>query len=595
MIDETAGNLCNQLNSVDSQLARLNPRWTNVLNLYYAIPTATYANQVTGLAPYGITPWRGKCDRIVGDIVGGLFASQPYLQVLDETGDGEAASRVERDLLFLLDKSGLPYQFDRAVWWAAHTNIGAVRITPEMDEGRVVGFRSEHIDPRNFYVYPSNCRNLKEAKTIAHRYWMREDMVKDLQEQGAWKKGDVSGTGDPDEPTRLPGVFDLSNGPDSVMPEDGWVEIIEGMTRIGKKWRHITLARESQFILDDQEWPEAYPDRWYSIVRMVNTEDRVYGFDSVANSVQGLCLLVADLFNFTAGGVFLGCQPIMVVRGYSGSQAINYKPGEIVSMGADESVDKFTMDFDIDMARAMLEEAGTAIDATVGQSRLATGGSVDPNTKATAIQAMLSADTARASGYQDSAAEGLESLGETMLKLFRAHYEEIKAEFGDAIESTPEDLAITFRIAAAGRSSGDPKTQIQKAMAFLELAMNPDAPWDRTKLLERLSTMLDLPFDPSALLSDMETQMRELVKVAAEVGIDPVAVLGSAIQEQVIAAQMEAMIGPEGEQAPPDGGMETGSEFGGGTPAEGSLSAGIVPGMGDGLEDPGAVIGLQGF
>jgi hypothetical protein len=515
-----------------------------------------WANRVDGLAAYGISLWRGKCDRIVGDTIGGLFSVEPFVQCIDESGEGIPGDRIERDLTFLATQAGVQEAFARAIFMSANCNLGAWYVRTKAADGKVVGFESDWIDARHFFVYPSNARKMADVKTHGHRFYLRLEEVQRLQKAKVWFKGNVSGGADPDEQTHLEGQFDKSTGPDEAKAEDGWVELFELITTLSDGSRvFCVIARDTQLLLDVQEWNDEYEPSWYSIVRLLRTEKRVYGSDSVAGGIQGLCLAHADGFNATMAGLYFSAYPLLVRTGYVGPAAENYEPGQIMDVDEGVTVNAIPIQFNLQGFLAALDKIEVLVDQTIGVSRLATSGAVNANTKATAIQAMLASDQNRQAGYQDAAAESLEEGMRALHSLYRVHYADLKEAFGNALEATEEDLARPMRIVASGRSVGDPNAILQKLMAFMELAQNPASPWDVTKVLQRVASAFGLPFDPTGLEKDEFTMLRDLSTTLAQQGINATEVLAAAAQ--AIEAQGQQ---PNGELSPlgadvPDQGM----------------------------------------
>lgn len=571
-----------EVSAAEIQLQALKPRWDRHFKLYAADPESSWANRVDGLTAYGVSLWRGKCDRIVGDVVGGIFATSPYVQVTDSGGSGEGT---ERDLTVLLENAGVSEAFARMTFMAANTNLGAARIRPVVQRGRVVRLEAEWFDPRHFIVYPPNIDRLSDAKTHGHRFYLRLSEVQARQKRGEWYAGDVAGGADPDSETRLDGLFDRSSGLMEVETQDGFTEILELITHTETGERVMaTLARATGTVLKVQPWPEAYGPTWYTIVRMLRTERRIYGSDSVAGGVQGLCVMHGDLFNATAGGFYHSAYPIVVREGYVGPAAKCYTPGEIMDVPQGTKVYSIPIQFDFSKALALLDRIELAVEQTLGVSRLATGGAVNPNTKATAIQAMLSSDTRRQAGYQDAAAEALEELAEVALRLYRVHRADLRDAFRSALSASDEALDAPMRLVAASRSVGDPKAHLQKLMGFLELASNPESPYDLRKVVERVAAAFDLPFDPTSVLKDDETLLHDLSTELRKQGIDPLALMAE-VGQTLLGGNFEPndFTSPDGRPLPHSG-MATGEQgdrfappaFAGGAVADHQLGGGPV-------------------
>jgi len=292
--EELAIRLAQEIEACASTTNALLPRWNRNEQIYYADESATSLNVIDGLGNYGISIWRGKCDKAKGDLVAGIFSAVPVVQCIEEGPQGTNEGPLEKALTQIADRAKVQRAYDKAVWVGFNTNAGWVRTRPVTDsDGQVTGIECDWFHPKNTIAYPVAFESLEQCRTVGHRFYLGEWDITQRQAEGIYYQYDqeiVAGD-DPNQYDVLPGRWDKTHQNNDIVDiTDGYVECWEVITRMKVKgqWTRViaTLAKTSQKILSCQEYIYSRP--WYDIVRLCETEKRIYTNDSVANSVQGL-------------------------------------------------------------------------------------------------------------------------------------------------------------------------------------------------------------------------------------------------------------------------------------------------------------------
>jgi hypothetical protein len=597
--DALAIRLVQEIDACESDRSGLLPRWNRNEQIYYADESATSLNVIDGLGNYGISIWRGKCDKAKGDLVAGIFGTSPVVQCIEEGPEGTNEGPLEKALTQIAGRAKVQRAYDKAAWVGFNTNIGWLRTrTLTGAEGQVVGIECDWFHPKNTIAYPTAFESLDQCRTVGHRFYLGPWDIEQKQAAGEYYKyaTEIVAGDDPNQYDKLPGRFDKTHDSETTVDmSDGYVECFELITRvkIGKEWKRVivTLARTSQKILSLQEYIYSRP--WYDIVRLCETEKRIYTNDSVANSVQGLGLWLQDLANAVSAGAYTTAYPLVGIKGFSGpQQARKYTPGEVIPLSKDGDLIVAGIPFDAEKFSFMIQKIEGWFDATVGVSTNQTGEKM-PDTTATEASIIASAGQQRMASYLDAAADAVEGIYGMLLEYLRVHFEDLAQVYGgDVAALDPTMLERSYRLEVSGRSgASNPQTLLAKIQMLMNFAGQPMSSLDYTKVETRAVDAMDLPFSTEGLEKDVLTEWRMMFEQLSEVGIDPIQFLNQALHavgDQIEQAQQLAgvtqepgMAGSEGipADAAPDsfGGADGGVD---GAPSgfpSGDSGAGPVP------------------
>jgi hypothetical protein len=544
--DELAQRLCQEIDACVADRAPLLSRWNRNEQIYYADESATALNVIDGLGNYGISIWRGKCDKARGDLVAGIFGTTPVVQCIEEGPSGMSAGPIERALTQIADRAKVQRAYDKAAWVGFNTNIGWLRTRPVSDaKGRVIRIECDWFHPKNTIAYPTAFESLDLCRTVGHRFYLGAWDIEQRQADGLYYPGGIAAGDDPNAHDKVPGRFDKAHEQETTVDlEDGFVECFELITRakIGREWKRViaVLARTSQRLLACQEYIYSRP--WYDIVRLCETEKRIYTNDSVANSVQGLGLWIQDMANAISAGAYTTAYPLIGMKGYSGpQQARKYTPGEIIPLSKDGDLVVAGLPFDAQKFMVMIEKVERWFEATIGISVNQSGARL-PNTTATEANIIAAAGQQRQASYLDAAADAVEGVFGLILEYLRIHFEDLRGVYGgDVAALDPQLLQGSYRLEVTGRSgASNPQVLLQKLQMVMGLASQPTSTMDASKVEERIVDALDLPFSVEGLEKDEMTQWRGMFQTLQKMGINPLQLLDQslhAVGDQIEQAQ----------------------------------------------------------
>jgi hypothetical protein len=177
----------------------------------------------------------------------------------------------------------------------------------------------------------------------------------------------------------------------------------------------------------------------------------------------------------------------------------------------------------------MISQAENWMESAVGVSKLATSQNVAPDTKATTVNALTLSDQRRQNSIYETASEAIELLGQLLLMLFKAHYQEISAAYqGQTVLQDPSVLDAKYLLKATGKAGANPAELREKLNGLFAMSQQPASRYDPNKIEERIADQLDLPFDPTTLQKDAFTQMQMVGQKlqAAGIPLGPVLQLG---------------------------------------------------------------------
>jgi len=556
-LSELAGRLCDEVDAVENAKSSLEGRWRKNEQLYYVDSSATSMILVEGMPPYAIPVQRTKIDRLVGSTLVACTAVTPYVQVLDDTPTGENISDIETSLMAMATENGFSSCFSQSLRVGALSNIGVMRCVMSVDEKDHLdgGLQFDWAPPQEFMAYPIEVEDLQRAKTCGHRLWEMAYEVQSKVDEGEYIDPDMVITamgGDNAAPANYTqSSYSLTQNTSPVVPEDD--KIIEWdlitLAKIDGKWKRwqVLLAYTTRKILAIREWP--YPVFPYTVTKFVRSEKRIFGNDSIAQIIQGLCQLVNDLATAGIHGTLSTSMPMtFIIGGLKGKgKAITYEPGKIEQLDAGAAVESIRIDFNLAGLVEFIQLVEPWIDGAIGISRIASSQELPANTKATAVRAMVAADSQKQDQYLEVATESMVGIWRIMYMYLANHFEVLKKRYGNLIPLTDKQFAATkYRFRATAISAASQNMYIQKLSTLAQMSANPNSTFDPSKVEVAVAEGLDLPLNIKTLQKDAVTALNEAVKQWTAAGIPVAQILMQAadiVKAQQEAQQMGAAIG----------------------------------------------------
>ena len=530
-----------ELDAVMSAQANIRSRWDAIQNLYYVDPVSTNANVIEGMNSYAVSLWRIKADKIVSETSSSLMSLSPVIQMIEDVPDGKNEGDMERAIQALLQRGSFEDAFSVACLHGANTNLGPMRIKPvptsAVVNGEVtekVALAVERFDPRHFFCYPFYVNRITDASLVGHRFYQSVREIKQKFEDGLYTATVEDGGDDPFQYTRTSGQIEIfqnvgaSFGHDDNDPVECF-ELIR-MNEDGGRDLIVYAYRDRKILKME---PYIYEVPWYTAVRYCNSEETVYSNDSLGYSVQGYCLQHADLMNAIVGGSLFSCYGAWAVSGvWSSEKVLKVMPGDLVPVPDGANITPLVMPFNPNGLMLAAENIANLVDQTLGISALASSGTVDPNTKATAINVQSNADQRKMAGYLRTVAMAVKDAGEIVLELYRRHYKGFVAQYGPAVAL--QDPAIRmqpYRLEVTGQSGeSNPDVMMNKLTIAAQLAMRPGSSLDPNKIDKMTMQSLHFPLDPESLERDGLSDITQAANELLAQGIDPMQVLQMGMQ-----------------------------------------------------------------
>jgi len=591
-LKKMATRLCQEVDAVEDAKSTLSGRWRQNERLYFVDSSATGMILVEGMPPYAVPTQRTKIDRLVGSTLVACTSVEPYVQVMDDTPTGDNVSDIETSLMTMATENDFSNNYSQSLRVGALSNIGILRCVMTVDEGNEFdgGLQFDWTDPQNFMAYPIAAETLKRAKTCGHRTWEMAYVIEEKIKDGEYIDPEISieamADDAPPPPNNTDSQYDKSSDTTDVSPEDGIITEWDLITteKVNGKWRKysVLLAYDTQKILRIEEWN--YSRVPYAVTRFVRTEKRIFGNDSVAQLIQGMCQMVNDLLSAGVHGTLSTSMPLtFVIGGLSGGKAISYAPGKIIPLSSGSSIQQVRIDFNFAGLVQLIQLIEPWIDGAIGISRVASSQELSPNTKATTVRAMVAADSQKQDQYLEVATESMVDMWQIMYEYLIAHFDVFKKRYGNLIPLEDDSFkASQYRFKATAMSASSQNALLQKLQTLGAMAQNPASTLDPQKVEIAFIEGMDLPMSAKTLQKDIVTKLNQFVELCKANGIPVENILAEAAQK--VAAQQQALqLGHQLGQMPDD---EPQGENDGSIDANGDAAAFSESGMGGGGDSP---------
>jgi len=525
-----------EINGWNSDITSLKERWNQTLGVYRMDETQTNINIIDGMQGYATPVMTAKIDALVGNIVTACFGTSPIWQCLTDDSKSSQVGELETALEDIASKSKIEQTVAQAVLKAALCNYGMMMVTPKYgDHDEVVGIDTDWVEPEHAFVFPLNVEDVSRLKAIGHRYYLPKWEVEQKIDSGEWYEYSSMGATDPNE-WRIRTGNDLVQDTTTPSPEDGQLQLFQIIRKMKVEgewgWYLINYGYQGMQVLSIEEYPYELP--WYAPMRLLRTEKRIIGNDSIGFKAKGLALLINDLVTTMVHGLYMSAFSPLLLAGGKLPNGTNFiLPGMVLEVDdPDARFQSVPSTFNPGEIPLMISQAENWMESAVGVSKLATSQNVAPDTKATTVNALTLSDQRRQNSIYETASEAIELLGQLLLMLFKAHYQEISAAYqGQTVLQDPSVLDAKYLLKATGKAGANPAELREKLNGLFAMSQQPTSRYDPNKIEERIADQLDLPFDPTTLQKDAFTQMQMVGQKLQAAGIPLGPVLQLGLQE----------------------------------------------------------------
>ena len=577
-----------------SRLAKGNlpRRWGQNEDMYNLKEGTCRMQAVENMNAYEIPLLAPMVDRCVDAVVGTLTSLFPYVQCIDPGDNGQDPVNDENaeKLLHELAKSGgfIPVA-NKAVQYAALTNLGVTRITPDPKRG----CKHEWVHPDKIICYPAEFGTFAEAKTVGHEYKMLLYRIKERQKAGEFYKDvTIKAEGNTESAEELEKrTFNLTEQTDPVTPEDSPIELacvlhhcdLDGEGEY--KWYECVYAITAQRLLSCKPYLYSQPN--YFDWRFQDPQGEIYTGWSLAQQLAGLQLAYSDIWTVFIQGTFATAFPtVYQIGGVGPLQVSHYGPATRIQVSEDvkiQVVSSGMRDQSIPTMIKGLEERASAIS---GISQLGTSANLPSGTTATAAAGFLQAQQEAKNRYAQAVAPTIARMWEFMYELYQMHTDDINMALGSRATPFVPDKQYSFEVTGESGAS-NPQMIVQKLQMLQQMAMAPGAQFDLNKVTDKIVQMFEFPFPASALKKDGPSadEMKAIFMGVVMGELQPQEALGMmGITPEMMQQFMQThqqLHGPTSEQGP-NGAIlpQPGMADGGGAPPEPPMGATPPTGIG---------------
>jgi hypothetical protein len=277
--------------------AELMERNDQTERVYMLDPEEAGATSEQNFDPIAMPAFRIKVNKIVGSLNSKITKFDPMAQVCPY-GNSANDDQQERAIQFVALKAGFKSVLPQALLQASLKNIGIIRVGWDDRRDEFRGLKMDWFKSNEIFVYPNTVQHLDDADAVGFRYFLTMRQVDSKKATGEFFKDcDVSASYESqltDDNTDV-----LINATISIDQHDDRVKFYQCFT-----WEKIDgayvllvadLAYTSQCICslqvaDLQRIPAA-------LVRLVRSQKRFYGDDSIGWAGKGLNLAISSLGN----------------------------------------------------------------------------------------------------------------------------------------------------------------------------------------------------------------------------------------------------------------------------------------------------------
>jgi hypothetical protein len=569
--------------------AELMERNDQTERVYMLDPEEAGATSEQNFDPIAMPAFRIKVNKIVGSLNSKITKFDPMAQVCPY-GNSANDDQQERAIQFVALKAGFKSVLPQALLQASLKNIGIIRVGWDDRRDEFRGLKMDWFKSNEIFVYPNTVQHLDDADAVGFRYFLTMRQVDSKKATGEFFKDcDVAASYESqltDDNTDV-----LIDATISIDQHDDRVKFYQCFT-----WEKIDgayvllvadLAYTSQCICslqvaDLQRIPAA-------LVRLVRSQKRFYGDDSIGWAGKGLNLAISSLVNATIAGVWFTAAPAVFVTGLTGiGKSFSYKPGQVNMIpGGDVKVQIINAPYNADQQMGSVNYLENVMGDVIGVSKPGQGHALPSGTTATLVNELSSADNETEDTYMDAACEGVEDVFEIVREYLGVWYPELQPVYreGIAIDDPAAFLAPAMVKVTANAVSSKNETMRNLQVAGA-MALDPNSQYDPQKIADLQVRLMDLPVNPESLKKDWVTGVMQMASALVQTGIDPQKALmigGQDLVQEKQAMEQGQNLGHLDERTlgqGPDGNTTALAGAPGGAPGAGPEQLGGMPDMG---------------
>lgn len=497
--DPVAASVCRMIRK--AQESKPNQEtWRQCESLYRGDAQASIMeNGPNQTRPYNIIAPR--VDQITASTVGTITSQTPYL--LGFLYNSQQKDRdVEAALQFFMERADIETQLEEACpkictkglcpvrvtfgtlsnendWMTPDENLEGDEIVFDTESDKNVGLVIEAIDPDDFIVAPIAIKNLRKAKIVGHRFYLRLAEVIALQEKGVYDKVDIAG-GDRPESDDRDDTWSRSQADSaaSTDAQDDLVELWEVLVRLpeGKQEKayRVVVAPTQQVMLKKETYPYSRP--WYFDLRFGRELKTFWNLTSIVSKARDVQIMATEGVNILHVGMLFAMQPPVMGDIVPEGQSARYNFGEIMQAdigGTPPFV--LPVNFNPSAMPAMLRAYEEKADALMRVSSAGTGQQFKSDTTASEVQAVMAGQQMGANHYIRALGIGMKEMYDFAQELLWKHWDEWYDTYREFVPKLQRDqLKTPIRWELNGRApDATPMATIQKLGTFMSFATNP--------------------------------------------------------------------------------------------------------------------------
>jgi hypothetical protein len=482
-----------------------------------------------------VTSTKGRTWR--GFICSAPTTANPYFVGTLFGSNANRASEIEDDFYLFMRKGQWERSFRKSVWNIGIYGKSLTRVRCMMTRKKKPGFTYETISIRRSFVYPDDDTPIEDKLNIGHSYDVRVGTIWDDQDAGKYYADSRPHGEDERRSSKVADGLIQSSDSITIEERNKFKRVVECFDYrdygLGEKWYRIRFIPDGEpILLAIYEYPYSRP--WYFDMFVHEEDERFIPETSRFNDLQDIQLATNEQWNLMNAGTQMAAFPTTFAAGWAPSKKHSRtRPGAIEPILQGGSVTSIQSKYDPGVAPLLLQDLDNRGDAAIQMSAQAQGGEASYDKTATGAQI-------RKLGTDQAVNEDLSNIdvsireqAEFMQELYRYHFEEFKAAYGDKLSVKSPDVLdeeITWEL--NGKSpTNTPQAQADAAMALSQMLLmfTPEsiqimlmAGVNWRELLQSMVRNSTLDNKQKILLSDEEVQnailQSQILQSAAQSG-----------------------------------------------------------------------------
>jgi len=513
-----------QIVTDDAGKAELMDRHDQTERVYMLDPEEAGATSEQNFDPIAMPAFRIKVNKIVGSLNSKVTRFDPMAQVVPY-GNTANDDQQERAIQFASLKAGFKSILPQALLQASLKNIGVIRVGWDDRRDEFRGLKMDWFKSNEIFVYPNTVQTMDEADAVGFRYFLTMRQVYEKQKtKEFFKEIDVAPSYESELSDDNTDV--LINATIAVDEKDERVKFYQVFTWEKIDGAYVLLVADFAYdsqcvcslaVADLQRIPAA-------LVRLVRSQKRFYGDDSIGWAGKGLNLAISSLVNATIAGVWFTAAPAVFVTGLTGiGKSFNYKPGQVnMIAGGDVKVQIVNAPYNADQQMGSVAYLENVMGDVIGVSKPGQGHALPSGTTATLVNTLNAADSETEDTYMDAACEGVEDVFEIVREYLGTWYQELLPVYREGIAiDNPASFLEPAVVKVSANSLSSKREALQNLQVLGAMALDPNSEYDPSKITDLQVRLQDLPVNPNSLKKDWVTEAMTMFKMIQQAGLDP--------------------------------------------------------------------------